>query len=139
MNAHIAISRIEARLIADDERSLVLPRHFGHRAIFVEDAIFRWLRQLSEYYHGGSWRMFELSNHGYYMAPEMDRVLPIEVGGNGFSGRMSADAAGITACLFAYSHLSFEFPDARLDFHYQRLLAFADQHHEASAIFSAID
>jgi hypothetical protein len=35
------------------------------------------------------------------MAPKPDKRLRVEVDGNGFSGEMSADAAGIVATLFA--------------------------------------
>ena len=54
---------------------------------------------------------------------------------------MSADALGITACLYAYSHLSF----AQNSFgelcaqHYHWLREYALDHSEAGAIFAAID
>ena len=50
--------------------------------------------------------MWELSNGGLYGSRRRDEMLNIEAM-NYFGGQMSADAAGITACLYLYSHLSF--------------------------------
>ena len=61
------------------------------------------------------------------------------VDGNGFEGSMSADAAGIAACLFALSHLSFQIPDESIARHFHLLRDFALEHAEASAILAAID
>jgi hypothetical protein len=52
---------------------------------------------------------------------------------------MSADAAGITACLFALSHLSFRIRSDSLARHYYELRDFALEHAEASAIIAATD
>jgi hypothetical protein len=55
---------------------------------------------------------------------------------------MSADALGITACLYAYSHLSFNgrngFDEICAE-HYHLLREFAFDHDESRGIFSAID
>ena len=55
--------------------------------------------------------------------------------------RISADALGITACLYAYSHLSFS--DGRFArvcaAHYYHLRSYAMQHAEVSAILGATD
>jgi hypothetical protein len=52
---------------------------------------------------------------------------------------MSADAAGITACLFALSHLSFQIAHESIAEHYHQLRDFASDHAEASTTLSAID
>jgi hypothetical protein len=52
---------------------------------------------------------------------------------------MSADAAGITACLFALSHLSFQTKNEKIAEHYHLLRDFALEHAEASIILAAID
>jgi hypothetical protein len=52
---------------------------------------------------------------------------------------MSADAAGITACLFALSHLSFQIQHESIASHFHTLRDFALDHAEASAILAAID
>jgi hypothetical protein len=41
-----------------------------------------------------NWSCYQLSNGGFYMAPELER-LKICVAGNGFNDFMSADAAGM--------------------------------------------
>lgn len=81
----------------------------------------------------------ELSNGGFYMRTGSDPV-DLRVPSNRFEGVMSADAAGITVCLFAYSHLSFQFPaEARFSQHFYQLRAYALEHPEVSLIFAAID
>jgi hypothetical protein len=130
---------IEAREIANDERLQSLPRHFGRHMLTVESAVYAFMRRLANPYSGGYWAFFELSNGGFYMAPECDSELSVCVDGNGFEGTMSAEAAGITVCLFALSHLSFQIADESIAEHFHRLRDFALEHAEASVILAAID
>jgi hypothetical protein len=129
---------ITAARVLDEERMNTLPSHFGRHLLTVEDAVYAWLRELSGEYSGGYWHFYELSNGGFYMAPQCE-FLKLRVDGNGYDGRMSGDAAGIVACLFALSHLSFRIPSDMLSRHFQQLLEFAAAHREASAIFAATD
>lgn len=129
---------IAAARVPDHERMDTLPRHFGRHLVAVENAVYAWLRELSNEYSGGYWHFYELSNGGFYMAPECES-LAIRVAGNGYDGVMSADAAGITACLFALSHLSFQVPNEAIGRHFHWLLEFAAAHREAAAIFAATD
>jgi hypothetical protein len=130
---------IEAHEISNDERLDALPRHFGRDMLRVENAIYAFMRQLASSYCGGYWTFVELSNQGFYMAPQTEGRFPINVDGNGFEGEMSADAAGITACLFALSHLSFQVRNEQITGHYHLLREFAFEHEEASTILAAID
>ncbi len=57
----------------------------------------------------------------------------------GFQGEVSADAAGIIATPFAFSHLSFRYQSDQLCDGYSRLYAYATYHPEAAEIFQAID
>ena len=60
---------------------------------------------------------------------------------NGFEGKLSGDALGITACLYAYSHLSFgdgAFAETCAR-QYHWLREYAMDHAEARAIIAAID
>ena len=50
-----------------------------------------------------------------------------------------ADAIGITVCLFAFSHRSFQYPSSRFAQHYHLLREFACFHPEAELINAAID
>lgn len=129
---------ITAARVLDEERMNTLPSHFGRHLLTVENAIYSWLRELSGEYSGAYWHFYELSNGGFYMSPDCES-LQLRVDGNGYDGRMSGDAAGIVACLFALSHLSFRIPNDMLSRHFQQLLEFAAAHREASAIFTATD
>ena len=72
----------------------------------LEPFIFDMAGRLSMDYQGGYWEMYQLSNGGFYMAPDED--IPFTVSSeNGYQGTMSADAFGITICMYAFSHLSF--------------------------------
>jgi hypothetical protein len=73
------------------------------------------------------------------MAPTHETPFDVCVETNGFEGQMSADAAGITACLFALSHLSFQIEHESIANHFHQLREFALEHAEASVILSAID
>jgi hypothetical protein len=130
---------ITASEVSDAKRLEALPKHFANRALTVESYIFRYLHELAPAYRGGFWNFHELSNGGFYMAP-VGGPLRIEVLGNGFEGTLSAEAAGITVCLFAYSHLSFRYPEEEcFARHFHALREYALSHEEQRAIFQAID
>jgi len=130
---------VQARKVTDArERLECLPRHFGRHQLIVEDAVYAFMRHLCAEYTGGFWHYFELSNGGFYMAPDGQR-LKVRVSGNGFSGEMSAEAAGITACLFALSHLSFQIRTEVISNHFYQLREFVLEHQERRAILAAID
>jgi hypothetical protein len=132
-------SPITAQVIPENARLDALPRHFGAPFLRVQDTVFDLMRQFATRYDGGFWDMLDLSNGGFYMRTGSE-PMEIRVPSNGFKGVMSADAAGITVCLFAYSHLSFQFPaDIQLSRQFYLLRAYALEHPEASRIFAAID
>ena len=120
-----------------DATHTLLGLHFPLR---LEPTVFNMAGMLSEQYQGGSWEFFALSNGGFYMAPRASTSFEV-TSENGFEGPMSADALGIVACLYAYSHLSF----AQNSFgelcakHYHWLREYALDHSEAGAVFAAID
>jgi Antirestriction protein len=135
----VTSQRIEAREVTNGERMQMLPRHFGRHMLTVENAVYTFMRRLAPQYAGGYWTYLKLSNSGFYLAPQSDTVFNICVEGNGFEGEMSADAAGITACLFALSHLSFQITDEDIANHFHYLREFALSHAEAGTILAAID
>jgi hypothetical protein len=132
------IDKVEAWPVPEHARIGTLPRHFGMHMLTVEGRIYDLLSQFCASYDGGIWRFYELSNGGFYMSPPDDSYELI-VDGNGFRGRLSADAAGIAVCLFAFSHLSFEYTSDVFSRHYHCLLEYAKDHAEAGLIFAAID
>jgi len=74
------------------------------------------------------------------MAPSTPGQFRITVHTNDFDGTLSADAAGITATLFALSHLAFQFPRIEiLSTRFHQLRDFAAEHAERRLIFQAID
>jgi hypothetical protein len=136
------IETITRTTIPTSERSYHVERLFGiYFPAQLEPYIFRTATDLSPDYTGGYWEFFELDNGGFYLAPESEGEYRV-VSPNGFEGRMSGDAFGITACLFAYSHLSFVATKpasttyARM---YHALREYAMDHPEASAMLSATD
>lgn len=97
-------------------------------------------RMVSEY-EGDYWEFYELSNGGFYMAPDSDQQFQV-VCENGFDGKLSGDALGIAVCLYAYSNLSFgdanEFTEICAS-QYHLLRDFMLSHEEAQSILKAID
>jgi len=129
-----------ARRVEDSERLMTLPHHFGNRLLVFEGTVYDFMRRFAPDYRGAFWHFYELSTGGFYMAPEHEGSFRLSIDTNGYAGEMSADAAGITVCLFAYSHLSFRFADDdRFAAHFHSLREFAIHHAEVSEIFAAID
>ena len=74
-----------------------------------------------------------------YLAPASKPRLQIICDTNGYEGEVSAGAAGIIATLFAFSHLSFQYPVDLMAEGYSRLYDYAAEHPESAEIFQAID
>ena len=83
-----------------------LHQHFGTADIVVESTVYAWLRKLSPDYDGGFWEFHTLSNGGFFMQPVTNSRFQVD-SPNGASASMTARDAGITATLFALSHISF--------------------------------
>jgi hypothetical protein len=139
---------ITRSLIAEASRMDAAHTLFGlHFPLRLEPTVFNMAGMLSDQYRGGSWEFYGLSNGGFYMAPRSTGIAPrastsfAVTSENGFEGAMSGDALGITACLYAYSHLSFAQNRFRelCAKHYHWLREYALDHSEGGAIFAAID
>lgn len=75
------------------------------------------------------------------MAPNANQLFRVSCE-NGYEGNLSADALGIAACLYAYSHLSFGGGDAFVEActeQYHLLRDYMLEHDEARGILGAID
>lgn len=130
--------KITARAVPDRERALSLPIHFGGIfAPLVEITIYDVMRDMAPDYCGAFWHLYELSNGGFYMAPKLG-ALKICITRNSFTGLLSADGAGITACLLAYSHLALARHSESLADHYRWLLDFTTVHAEGEKIIGAV-
>jgi hypothetical protein len=127
--------------IPEAQRAAHVGKLFGARFLFLESFVFDEASSLSPDYKGGYWSYHGLCNGGFYMAPTEPRQFKVECA-NGFDGVLSADAFGITVCLYAYSLLSFS---ANPEFgqvcgeHFHKLREFMAAHAESQAIRAAID
>lgn len=134
-------SKITSKRIPVNQRVKVTAGLFGLAfPMRLEPAIFSIAANLAAEYDGGYWEFYKLSNGGFYMAPASDKQFVVTCE-NGYEGSMSGNALGITACLYAYSHLSFgdgAFAEVCAQ-HYHWLREYALDHAEAGSIMQAID
>ncbi|WP_299945665.1 antirestriction protein [uncultured Microbulbifer sp.] len=134
---------IIASLVDDEVRMNFLPACFGRRLMMKGEAsVYSWMDKLCEDYNGGYWHFYTLSNGGFYMAPEVNEPMRLQVVGNYFDGELSSDAAGIVTTLFAIQTIASRAKGAdkdRLIDRYYLLQNFASEHPESAAIFRAID
>ena len=104
MNEPTIVTR---QLVPDKHRLAVTEKLFGiHFPLRLEPVIYTITDRMAADYHGGYWDFYTLSNGGFYMAPKSEDIFTVSCT-NCFHGELSGDALGITACLYAYSHLSF--------------------------------
>ena len=141
MNTQSAQITVTRGLVPEDRRMAVVERLFGvHFPLQIEPVVYGITERMAEDYTGGYWEFYTLSNGGFYMAPSTDVVFHVTCD-NMFEGDLSGDALGITACLYAYSHLSFT--DGRFRrvcaCHYHRLREYTFEHPEVRAILGATD
>ena len=106
----------------------------------LEPLIYNLASNMAEDYNGGYWEFYILDNDGFYMAPGAGGPYRVSCV-NGYEGKLSADAFGITVCLYAYSLLSFEKDDMAQVYaqHYHWLRDYMLDHPEVEAILKAID
>lgn len=137
----IELANIHSERLHDTQRVTSTANLFGvHFPLKLEPTIYAMADRLAPAYNGGYWHFYGLSNGGFYMAPDSDTAFDVSCE-NGFSGQLSPDGLGITACLYAYSHLSFgegEFAQVCVE-HYHLLRDLMIGHAEAKAILRAID
>ena len=128
--------------VADDLRLEHVEKLFGiNFPMTIEPTLYSITERMSPDYRGGYWEFYELSNGGFYMAPAVTDRFNVN-SQNGYNGKMSADAFGVTVCLYAYSHLSFTEKEGFTNecarqFHLLREYMF--DHPEVHAILAAID
>ena len=141
MNTQASQIQVTREPVPENRRMAVVEKLFGiHFPLKLEPVIYGVTERMAEDYSGGYWDMYTLSNGGFYMAPSGDDVFHVTCD-NMFEGDLSADALGITSCLYAYSILSFA--DGRFALvcacHYHRLREYMFEHPEVRAILGATD
>ena len=133
---------VTRQLVAENQRLTTIESLFGHHfPLVIEPIIYGITERMAEAYAGGYWQFYTLDNRGFYIAPEGNQVYQVSCD-NYFTGELSADALGIAACLFAYSHCSFSRKEAfgKLTArHYHLLREYMYEHPEVAAILGAID
>ena len=124
-------------LVPNDQRLQQANALFGSSfPMQLEPLLYNLASNMSTDYDGGYWEFFILTDDGFYMAPGSGgphRVSCV----NGYEGQLSADAFGITVCLYAYSLLSFE--NQIYAQHYHKLRDYMLDHEEAECVLRAID
>ncbi len=135
------IKSITNAIVPESQRMNVVDKLFGIQYVLVlEPAVFRFAETLAPAYAGAYWTFHTTSLGGFYMSPRSDAIFAISCD-NGYEGNLSADALGMVACMYAFSHLSFgngAFAETCAEqFHMLREYVF--QHPEAKAILRAID
>jgi hypothetical protein len=132
--------KLTATPIEDDKgRTELFRKLFGVRAYLVEQYVYTWLDFLCKRYNGGFWHIYALSNDAFYMAPKSDDVFDVMCPGFGGDVQLSADAAGLVACLYAVNKMTHQFVEDSIIKLYYRILDYAGEHPEAARIFRAID
>lgn len=136
---HKTISR---STVAVDQRINHTANIFGfHFPMRFEPAVYKIAGIIAPEYSGGYWDFYSLSNGGFYMAPDSDKSFQV-ICDNGFEGKLSGDALGITVCLYAYSHLSFSDNQELAEVcarQYHWLRDYMLEHEEVVSILAAID
>jgi len=132
---------VTASMVADEQRMQTLPHYFGSKLTQAELWVYHWMGTLCPEYSGGYWAFYRLSNGGFFMAPVNEKPLAVRADTNDYVGVMSPQAAGITACLFAFNQLANADgrEQERFSELFHRLRDFVAFHPEASAILRAID
>lgn len=131
---------ITRMLVGARSRMAFMPKHLGTRNLMIGQSLFfMYLNKLSDDYKGGYWEFYELSNGGWYTAPRGEQRYRMHWDENYYEGEMSADAAGLTASLYAINHLANATEEDRLIQAYHWLREYAVQHPEWEQIGQAID
>lgn len=138
----MTIEQVVAYPVPEDERLEHIAHTFGARfPLQIEPLIYVLTAELAPTYNGGYWEFYALSNGGFYMAPSSDDDFAV-ICENGFVGTLSPEALGITASLYAYSHLSFSGNEELAQMcaeQYHLLRELIMDHPEAGAILKAAD
>jgi hypothetical protein len=133
---------ITSKLVPEDQRLDLTADLFGaHFPLQIEPVVYGITTRMAKDYCGGYWQMYTLDNGGFYMAPNYDQLYQVSCD-NCWQGELTADALGITACLYTYSHLSFSGNEAfarTCARHYHLLREYMMDHNEVATILGAVD
>ncbi len=138
----MSVTPIYREQLQEHQRGPHTSKLFGIRfPLMVEPFTFDSASSISDDYDGGHWEFYTLSNNALYMAPTSRASFHV-ICANGYEGDLTADAFGVTACLYSYSLLSYAANQSLAEEcarQYHLLRDYAAQHPEAAAISRAID
>ena len=142
LEQRIEIPVIEATQVSEAQRLATLPHYLGRYMVQFESAVYTHMSRLCESYEGGYWQFYTLSNDGFYMAMDSSKKIMVRQGSNYFEQLLSADTAGIIACL-ALNDLVWKY-EGEKDIYklyelFEALRAYALEHEDSTAIFKAIN
>ena len=132
---------VTRELVPEDQRQAITEQLFSMAfPLQLEPVVYGITDRMAEGYTGGYWHFYTLSIGGFYMAPAEERTFHVKCQ-NMYEGDLSADALGITACLYAYSNLSFSLSDIAREYarHYHLLREYSMEHAEEPSILAATD
>ena len=141
MNTQASLLTVTRKLVPEDQRMEIVEKLFGTAfPLQLEPVVYGITDRMAGEYTGGYWHFYTLSNGGFYMAPAEDSVFHVKCQ-NMYEGDLSADALGISACLYAYSNLSFSLSDVAREYarHYHLLREYMVDHPEVREILGATD
>lgn len=132
---------ITRELVPENERMEITAKLFGvNFPLRFEPFVYGITERIAKEYRGGYWKFFQTGTGAFFMTPDSDTLFNVSCE-NGFGGQLSADALGITVCLYAYSNLSFggdAFAETCAE-QYHLMREYMFEHHEVASILSAID
>ncbi|WP_416414357.1 antirestriction protein [Pantoea sp. App145] len=133
------------RTIVIDDRMAFLPMLFSDDLLRAELNVYLYADRFLENYDGGLWEFVGLTAGGGFMQPPGERWRFTNPA-NWADEVVSAEAAGIIITALVLNHRSwmhYHDDEQALCEHfckrYDQLIAFADRHREAVAIFRALD
>lgn len=130
---------ISATLLADsDQKREALYATAGTLNATLENVVLATMWTIGVDFELGEWNYFELSNGGFYMAPNTEKTVDLACA-NGFEHEVCANTAGIIVTAMAYSRLALLPNGERFNQAYQHLSDFIFQHREAGIIRAALD
>ena len=128
-------------LVPEDQRLVITEQLFGMAfTLQLEPVVYGVTDRITQDYTCGYWNLYTLSNGCIYKATSEDRIIQYKLQ-NMYEGDLSADALGITACLYAYSNLSFSLSDIARECtrHYHLMREYSMEHPEVRQILAATD
>lgn len=126
------------------QRALFFPTYFYEQATDAKDFLACWFRHHCKGWQGGYLEYYVTSNNGFFVEPDFEQKMHIQLATSRYNGMMSAEAAGITATIYLLEHhLMMTWPDgitasSLLRYSLEQLKVYAKTREESAEIFRAI-